>query len=345
MKWFSDLLRADFEDRAGAAGEIRAFRIADRRVEFRFADRRWIAPFTRSLEHLRAAREDGGLTIRVWDGETAPRNRVLRAYLFTLTNWWFQYTGPRGQLLDIHSENFAAFYDPLPGLLTVLDGDEGFIWKRDASDLPYFEACAPARVVLHAWLRKQNAQLIHGAAVGSAAGGVLLAGPGGSGKSTSALACLDSGLRYLSDDYCVVDDRFVAHSLYGAAKLVGDEDLGRFPELSVWNTNREPGEKAALFVHEQRAEKLIDRFALKAILVPQVTGARDTSLEPCTQSEALQALAPSTMAQLPASGAADLKFMSQMVRKLPCYRLRVGTELAQIPRAIETLLAPAGARA
>src|SRR5581483_3239536 len=286
----------------------------------------------------RAPMSHPDLTIRIWDGQTAPRNHVLRAYLFTLTNWWFQYVGPRGQLLDLHDESFAAFYDPLPGVLTVVDGDDAYVWKRDESDLPYFETCAPARVALHAWLRKRNTQFVHGAAVGSEEGGVLLVGPGGSGKSTSALACLESGLRYLSDDYCLVDENFVAHSLYGAAKLVGEADLLRFPGLAVWNQQRAEGEKAALFVNEQRAEKLIAKFPLRAILVPQVTGARDTSLEPCPQREALEALAPSTMAQLPASGAGDLEFMSEMIRRLPCYRLRAGTDIAQIPNAIAELL-------
>jgi len=50
---------------------------------------------------------------------------------------------------------------------------------------------------------------------------------------------------------------------------------------------------------------------------------------------------------MPSSGPEDLAFMANMVRSLPCYRLRAGAELGEIPRAIGELLAPvpAGVRA
>jgi hypothetical protein len=345
----TELLRAYFEDAVRKLGvQERIFRIAGRNVAMRFAGERWPAAYSKALQHLRISSGDAGLTLYVWDGEMQPRNHVLRAYLFTLTNWWYEYVGPRGQLLDVHSGDVAAFYDPLPGLLSLLDHDRkcGFLWKRDVEQLPYFETCAPARVLLHAWLRAQDLQMVHGAAIGTDAGGVLLVGPGGSGKSTSALACLDSGLNYLSDDYCIVGREgsgFRAYSLYGAAKLVDESDLRRFPQLAgaVFNPQRAAGDKAALFINEQRPEKLIDTFPLKAIMVPAVTGSRHTAVEPCTPSQALEALAPSTMSQMPGSGAADLAFMAQMVRVLPCYRLCAGTDLSGIPRAILELLTPA----
>jgi len=351
MKVFAQLLRAYFGDAAEARGEqTRCFRIAGRTVAMVFAGERRVAEFSKALSHLRAPISPADLTLYVWDGESAARNHLLRAYLFTLTNWWFDFTGPRGQLLDIHGGDVTAFYDPLSGLLSVLDYSRGsgFLWKRDVSEMPYFEACAPARVLLHAWLKRQGLQMVHGAAVGTEDGGVLLVGPGGSGKSTSALACLDSELQYLSDDYCIVQrdgTGFRLHGLYGTTKLADENNFRRFPRLSggVWNRDRAPEEKAALFINERWPDKLIHDFPLAAIVAPIVSGTRETAMEPCSRAQALKALAPSTMAQMPSSGPEDLAFMSNMVRSLACYRLRAGTELGEIPRAIGELLAPAPA--
>lgn len=347
MKLLSELFHAYFEETAKRGVEEKFFRIAGRTVLMRFAADRWIGTFTKALEHLRVPSGAPDFTLHIWDGEVQARNHLLRAYLFTLTNWWFEYTGPRGQLLDIYSRETAALYDPLSGLLSLLDygSGNGFLWKRDLSEMPYFETCAPARVLLHAWFKSQSIQMVHGAAVGTESGGVLLAGPGGSGKSSSALACLDSGLGYLSDDYCMVSREgsgFRVHSLYGAAKLVDESDLRRFPRLggSVWNVQRTSGEKLAFFINEERPETLIDEFPLRAILVPVITGARETALEQCPPGEALAALAPSTMAQMPASDGSDLSFMAEMVRRVPCYHLRAGTDISQIPAGVAELLAP-----
>ncbi len=50
----------------------------------------------------------------------------------------------------------------------------------------------------------------------------MIAGPAGSGKSTLALACALQGLRYLGDDYVVVDvaNGPIVHSLYSSAKAL-----------------------------------------------------------------------------------------------------------------------------
>ena len=77
----------------------------------------------------------------------------------------------------------------------------------------------------------------------------------------------------------------------------------------------------------------------RAILLPKITGAEDTSVEPCTAREALAALLPSTVGQLPAAGAGDGQRMAALVRQLPAYRLHLGREIGQIPAAIQALLA------
>lgn len=339
----------------------RGFRIAGRAVDFQFAGGRWADELTRAFAHLEPpapsdSPEDSPekLAVSVWDGAAAPRNHVLRAYLFSLTNWWFEYTGPRGELLDIHDERLSATYHPDTGTLSVVDLQRGagFYWKRDDSPMPYYESCAPFRSLLHSWMRGGGAQFVHGAAVGTAQGGVLLVGKGGSGKSTSALACLGSSLRVAGDDYCILESDlendargdYQVHSLYCTAKVVGNADLDRFPALagSVVNTARKAGEKVAISLHQNTAGVLIGHFPLRAILVPVVTGMAETRIVDCPAGDALMAMAPSTLSQLPVSGRDDLRFLGQMARRVPCYRLLLGRDIQKIPVKIHALLKSLG---
>jgi hypothetical protein len=253
----------------------------------------------------------------------------------------------RGQLTNIHGGSVVAFYHPGPDILSVVDleSDVAFIWKRDLAPLPYYEAGSPMRGLLHAWMSRQGVQFVHAGAVGTESGGVLLAGKGGSGKSTSVLACLDSGLKYASDDYCMAGPSDSEHwdvfSLYNTAKLVGDSDLAKFAHLDeyVWNRHRKPDDKIVIFLNQAFPQKVICRFPLKALLLPSITGGTKTTIEPCSGGAALMSLGPSSMAQLPVSGPGDLSRIAKLVHATPCFRLKLGTDLAQIPQAIGNLLA------
>jgi len=241
MNLFPQLLESYFQESAQAKGiENRHFEIAGRAVQFQFCGNRWSKEMTGALAHLERpgpSHLPDGLTIAMWDGSVEPRNHLLRAYLFTLTNWWFDYTGPRGELLDIHSERMAATYNPPTGTLNVVDLDRGmaFYWKRDASPMPYYESCYPFRTILHSWMRGAQRYFVHGAAVGYAEGGVVISGKSGSGKSTSALACLGSPLKFLGDENCLVNANssggFDVHGVYCTAKVIEMADLDSFPQL------------------------------------------------------------------------------------------------------------------
>lgn len=345
---FASLLNNYFDEAAREQGfNSERVSLAGHPIEFCFAGDRW-KDLTRALVRgPESLPGKPGLRVMVWDGEERPpRNHVLKAYLFAMTNWLFDYVGPRGELLDIQAPGFEALYVPGPGILYAVDleSNTAFCWKRDSSPLPYWEVVSPFRPLLHCWFRKQGLQFVHAAAVGTPDGGLLLTGKGGSGKSSTALSCLQSGLRYLCDDFCMVEQRGGAYSafgLYATAKLEGPEDLARFPfmALKVWNADREPGHKAAFFLQDHYPESFIDNFPLQAILLPVVTGQRESCVAACSGSRAFSALAPSTLSHLPASGAADFRFLSELSRALPAYELRLGTDVAQIPSVLRNLLA------
>lgn len=329
----------------------RQFRIGGQVIRFRFPGALPPATLTRAFAHLAIPLDaDPHLTVSLFDGASAPAPPpfLLKAYLSALAHNWPEFVEARGTLTHLHEPPVMAAYHPGSDVLSLLHTERriGLYYRRNAGQIPYYEVASPLRTMLHGWFRTQGRQFIHGAAVGTSAGGVLLAGKGGAGKSTSALACLGSGLQYAGDDYCLVSRTPVprVHSLYNTCKLVGDADLQRFPGLAarVWNVARTVEDKPTVFLHEHWPEQMSEGFPLRAILVLRVTGQRDTRLMPSHGMEALTAIAPSTLAQLPASGASDLRFLKDLVHSLPVWALEVGTDVGQIPATIQALLARLG---
>jgi hypothetical protein len=305
-----------------------------------------LSPALSHLEHEFEGECD--LTIHVWDGEAAgaPSNSLLASYLQTLYRDWTGNCGRRGELRGFYSPTVPAFYMPGPDVLNLVDAANGkaFFLKRDGSPLPYWEVGSPFRAILHSWLSAAGLQFVHGGAVGDSGSGVLLAGRGGSGKSTTTLLCLNDGMDYAGDDYCAVDCNapIYIHSLYNTAKLL-PRDLERFPELHkrIWNPQslvENSPDKATFFLSDLAPERMSSGFTLRALLIPRVSGERDTYLTPCGPAAALAAIAPSTVAQLPSAGQADMDRMAELASKLPAHILHLGSDLAQIPDVVRSAL-------
>jgi hypothetical protein len=236
------------------------------------------------------------------------------------------------QLFD-HGSQFWAFWSP--------EHREAHVWLADPGHLPPWEFGAPLKALFHWMCCAAGLQLIHGGAVGRDTGGVLLAGPGGAGKSTTALSCLGSGLKYLADDYCVIEPGppVVVHQLYANAKL-RPENLHRFEHLRnnfAWKPE-EPGAKPMMFLDRTWDHLTIRRLPLRAIVMPRVSGVAGTRWKRSSAAKAWRAIAPSTIWQLPACQQKTFQNIAALSRSLPAFELQVGTNLEAIPNAIEELL-------
>lgn len=292
---------------------------------------------TRALEHL--AVDDHStpdLTIGLWDSESTGQRMTPRP-------WQEDDFLARGVIQGYNTDRIYTAFQHGSAAVSVLDKERNLavFWAPD-SNLPYWEHGSPIRTILHWWLLSKGLQLVHAAAVGNSTGGVLIGGKGGSGKSTTALACIESNLSYVGDDYTLLglDSGPVVHSLYNSAKLNSDH-IQRFPALlpKIANTERLAEEKALLFVNEHYPLKVATRLPVRAILLPRVTGLAKTRLKPVSAAMALAALAPSTIFQLPRAGNEAFKFLATFSRQLPCFSIEVGTDLSTIPPGIEGLLA------
>ena len=309
-------------------------------------DSRRLRPALRHLALPEAPASAAGLTISAWNGATPSAPPVLADLLRRLRTDWRLECGPRGEVLELRATGISAIYNAGPNVLTVIDFEQnrGWLLKLDDDAFPYWEVGSPFRFLLHEWFTARGLQYVHGAAVGTEKGGVLLVGKGGSGKSTTALLCASAGMQYAGDDYCMIDPaRAWAHSLYNTGKLKGSEDYARLPELKGLSTNPDSFErggdgKGVYFLDEIWSDRVVAGMPLRAIIVPRITGQAATRVAPCSAFEALVAMLPSTVAQLPAATNEDCDRMVTLAEKLPAYVLHLGTDTRGIPAALTTLL-------
>jgi hypothetical protein len=223
-----------------------------------------------------------------------------------------------------------------------MEAGRGLFWVRDAAELPYYERGAPLRNLLHWWMGVRVRVFIHAAAVGITSGAVLIVGRGGSGKSTTALSGLAFGLRYVSDDYCVISlaDGPIVHNVYSTAKLTRDSS-NRFPELdaALGKTDVVEGEKRLLFLNSDSTLHLTPELPVCAVMVPEVVeGQIQTEVVPSTRARALTALAPSSLFQLAGAGDAEFRRCAELVRTVPIVSARLGSDLAGVAEAIQGYL-------
>ena len=346
-----DRLEQSFlNDAAAAGGAVQQwYRIGGHDVCVRTIpeqDARRLRPALVHLAIPEATASAAGLTISAWNGATPSAPPMLADLLRRLRTDWRLECGPRGEVLELHASGISAIYNAGPNVLTVVDFDQnrGWLLKLDDDTFPYWEVGSPFRFLLHEWFAARGLQYVHGAAVGTEKGGVLLVGKGGSGKSTTALLCASAGMQYAGDDYCLIDPaRAWAHSLYNTGKLKGSEDYARLPELKGLSTNPDSFErggdgKGVYFLDEIWSDRVVAGMPLRAIIVPRITGQAATRVAPCSAFEALVAMLPSTVAQLPAATNEDCDRMVALAEKLPAYLLHLGTDTRGISAALTTLL-------
>ena len=336
---FFETAYATYQEAERINGAVeRNYAVGNHTVRLRFAGPSMVTLITRALEHLAV----GGilqpsLTVCIWDDESTHTKMPPPPWV----GYW-AYTR-RGDVRGYNTDRISTAYNYGADVLTVYDRNRNtaLYWTRDRRRLPSYETSAPLRTILHWLVTRLGEQFVHGGAVGTREGGVLLAGKGGSGKSTTVLTCLNSDLLYVSDDYCLVrtDPVPYAHSLYCSAKLDPD-NLHRVPHVmrALSNEDRLQTEKAVFYLHDHWPQKIATGFPVRALLLLRVAGGTTTRLRPATPMDGLKALALSTMSQLAGAGAQSLQTMNTLVHRIPCLHLELGTDLKQIPDVISRLL-------
>ncbi len=294
---------------------------------------------TSALDHLPPA-ETGTtqtLDIMAWDEAASGVARPEPPWSWPTAKHFFQYRFPSGgeAFRIYHSEEEAVFY------MYALETAQAVMICTDARKLPTYLYASPCFPVIDSWRREVGLHVLHAACVGERGVGVLLVGPGGSGKSTTSLLCAMAGMAFVSDDFCLLrpGPPPEAICLFSAAKL-HQHHLRTFPELAAVAVDPVPDRegKPVIFLYEHFRQIVVPRLAIKAILVPRVSGRRDTVVTPTSAAEALKALAPSTLFLKPPFEAKTVRVLADLVRSLPCYRLDLGTATDEIAGKVRTVL-------
>jgi hypothetical protein len=76
---------------------------------------------------------------------------------------------------------------------------------------------------------------------------------------------------------------------------------------------------------------------LDAIVIPQITGG-ETRLVPVSKIQALLAIAPTTLLQLPLAETQKISAFKSIIEKTPCYIIELGPDVRTIPDVIKQFL-------
>jgi hypothetical protein len=173
---------------------------------------------------------------------------------------------------------------------------------------------------------------------------VLLAGKGGAGKTTTTLASIHAGLSFVGDNYVLLslEDEPTVYGLYGTAKL-WPETVKRLPHVEslIGALDVAHDQKIVLDVARHWPCQIATGLPIRAVVIPEITGSRRARVVPCSPGEALLALAPTTVLQLPRE-TTGLAAMAQLLRRVPTYKLELADDAMRGPLALSELLGVLG---
>jgi hypothetical protein len=219
---------------------------------------------------------------------------------------------------------------------------QALCWVRDAGSLPEWEPAAPFRILLHVMAQAEDLQLAHGAAVTTAGRGLLLTGPGGSGKSTTTLALIMNGAATAGEDFVMLapSNPPVAYALYDTLKLTGlAAEL--CPEImaAAANPKRPASEKARIHLCDVMPDRLRPSIELNALMLLRLGSGARTYIRPANAMAAMRALAPSSAFLLRVQMKETLARISAFVRSIPAYDVELSRDPIEAARAITSFAA------
>lgn len=284
--------------------------------------------------HVAAAGTPADWTIHCWDDAST-------GSVMPLPTPQMRTDHRRNCLFAVSDQRYRAFYQEWMETLMFIDREgSAYGCYLNAPALPMYEKAAPLRQIFNTALNIQGRQIVHAAAVGYPEGSVLLAGPPRSGKSTLAVQCLLQGMGYQSDDLCVIsqDDAPRSWSLYNVAKLRADSLSRVSNDLPLRSFTEGNETKYYFHVNEVFPERLLPSAPLKALVIPRITGEPDSRLRPATRLEAVKALIPWSVNEVPTSDNLGEKIMLKAVGHLPAYRLELGSDEKQTFELLRKLI-------
>jgi hypothetical protein len=218
---------------------------------------------------------------------------------------------------------------------------------QDARRMTLYEIGRPLHVPLSLWFTDRSIPLVHAGFVADKDAGVLLIGESGAGKTTSTLACLQSGWGYLSDDLAALEIRddgtAWGHSVYASAFVDGGTiaRVGSVPGMLV--DGAYPYEDKRLLILPAGADgPLRARARIRAVGLLRISASPATRFRRLRQGEALlEMLRDGLQIGVLHPGRAGLRCLGDLAERVPAYRVDLGTEAAEIPTLLRAMITEA----
>jgi hypothetical protein len=217
-------------------------------------------------------------------------------------------------------------------------------WRR--CDDVYHRGKPFARMLAE-WYADRHVPIAHAALVASGEEGLLLAGRGGSGKSTFSVACARSGLGFAGEDYTALElsdaPRVTGHSAYNSAFL-DPAASAWFPELGPHLLpSRDPAEpKSVVVLADVWPDRLIPAAVIRAVALCRLAATAEPRIRRAGRAEALLALAPSSLLQVHGRRRDSLDYLARLVESVPCFHVELGRDVERARGTAEQLLRAAG---
>ena len=316
----------DAFERACATGPVvsRRLRIADRDVAVRFrspevADRYAAAT---ALVEVAASDDPADLTIGCWD--TASSGVELPEM-----PWFDENLLHRDRVRGHTTGAVRATYQQSEGLLHLYDSRQalGLVHATTPAAVQPWTDRAPFRTFIGWWATDLGLSMMHASCIATDQGAALIAGSSGSGKSTTAMTCVLAGFSFLCDDACIVDLDTAGgpsvHAVYGRSKLEHDAAL----RLGL-AADRDGGPLVT------QPERTVQTAPARVLLLPQVTGERETRIEELPRTEVVRTLVGGSIREGGGLGGQALHEMTRVVQTLPSFRLLLGTDVDGVSEAV-----------
>jgi hypothetical protein len=228
---------------------------------------------------------------------------------------------------------FWQFFDPRSRI--------GVQLSASPSDLPKWDSAAPLRRHLHWLLESRGLRLTHAATLGLHGRGLLLLGPGGTGKSGTTLAGLAEGLSTVGDDYVAIGggEAPFARALYQILKQ-DHEGIARIPGLSKMSAHLVTNWQGKIEFNPDEIfpGAMVEELPLGAVLLPTIVHVAVPAMHAVTPAAAMLALLSSNLHQYLGEKEAGMALFARLLRRLPCYRLHLSDDATRNGKLLRRFL-------
>ena len=198
-------------------------------------------------------------------------------------------------------------------------------------------------------LRRHGRVLIHAFAAAYQGEGLLLVGDSASGKTTTGLALLAAGWKLIANDSPMLGEQDGQVTAYAYPGLIGThaDTLRRIPALRELVDDPtlappRPDWKTSLAAEEHFASPWQERAPVKAICLLNLdpdAAPLEHQLAALSPAAALGQLLPHSVDRWDQEAVGShIDLLQALVQQAPAYRLALGTDIAALPRLLESLV-------